>query len=502
MPKYVKYTKITPLPSNVPRQLAIELLHNHSEVIELNPLVTGVKAIDAPRTASSEEYFSQWYEISEIITWGFGMKKKITFKGVFHDQPWGLQSHVYAPMGVDLRNKYRIGGNQPGEPRETKELGVETPLDGLYLREDVEIVCNVALASFVKKETKEATGKMIERLARKAELLDEGRLHAMFEDGKLKTAKPSGGYLEPLPTVGSPPTSPGRSPSVVSAGFPSPRLDQKGFGNVHDVMRNASQHRVSNTYSPAYQQPNYNGPEDAQAGASQPGRATNMPMINELPGSEPLPSHQSQQGSPSLYPPPLNPQGIVFRSELPGDTTFDPFNLASQPPHQQPTTPPYPVDAKPPLNYNTYTTPPPQHTTTQQHPINPTQSTTVAEWQRGLSNPGVAQPPQSPPIPARNFSRQTRDADRASSAYSDYSSPTTSSQPDHHQQRFSNLTVNSTPPQMHSRTVSSSNMNANPTAPAVVGGMNGGFEAKCPVCEDFVGDEGAVSFHVEKVHFQ
>ncbi|EGP84485.1 uncharacterized protein MYCGRDRAFT_75855, partial [Zymoseptoria tritici IPO323] len=191
MPKYVKYTKITPLPSNVPRQLAIELLHNHSEVIELNPLVTGVKAIDAPRTASSEEYFSQWYEISEIITWGFGMKKKITFKGVFHDQPWGLQSHVYAPMGVDLRNKYRIGGNQPGEPRETKELGVETPLDGLYLREDVEIVCNVALASFVKKETKEATGKMIERLARKAELLDEGRLHAMFEDGKLKTAKPS-----------------------------------------------------------------------------------------------------------------------------------------------------------------------------------------------------------------------------------------------------------------------------------------------------------------------
>ncbi|KJY02366.1 hypothetical protein TI39_contig58g00015 [Zymoseptoria brevis] len=395
MPKYVKYTKITPLPSNVPRQLAIELLHNHSEVIELNPLVTGVKAIDAPRTASSEEYFSQWYEISEIITWGFGMKKKISFKGVFHDQPWGLQSHVYAPMGVDLRNKYRIGGNQPGEPRETKELGVETPLDGLYLREDVEIVCNVALASFVKKETKEATGKMIERLARKAELLDEGRLHAMFEDGKLKTAKPSGGYLEPLPTMhgGSPPTSPGRSPSTVSAGFPSPRLDQKGFGNVHDVMRNASQHRLGHTYPPAYQQPHYH-----EAEASQPGRATNMPMINELPGSEPS----------SLYPQPLNPQGVVFRSELPGDTTFDPFNLASQPPHQQSTTPPYPVDVKPPLNYHTYTTR--QHNTTH-HPINPSQSNSVAEWQRGVSNHGGGAQQESPSISARNFSRQARDAD-------------------------------------------------------------------------------------------
>lgn len=49
MGKRIVYTKITPLPSNVPRQLAIELLHSHEEVIELNPLVTGVKRIEAPR---------------------------------------------------------------------------------------------------------------------------------------------------------------------------------------------------------------------------------------------------------------------------------------------------------------------------------------------------------------------------------------------------------------------------------------------------------------------
>lgn len=103
------YTKVHPLPSKVPRQLALDLLHSHEEVIRMNPLVTNVKPIDAPRDAASDEYFSQWYEIEEIITWGFGMKKKISFKGVFHDQPWGLQSHVYVPFGVDLRNKYRIG---------------------------------------------------------------------------------------------------------------------------------------------------------------------------------------------------------------------------------------------------------------------------------------------------------------------------------------------------------------------------------------------------------
>ncbi|EMC91879.1 hypothetical protein BAUCODRAFT_79427, partial [Baudoinia panamericana UAMH 10762] len=185
------YTKITPLPSNVPRQLAIDMLHSHEEVIKLNPLVTGAKSIEAPRDAATDEFYSQWYEITEIITWAFGLKKKIAFRGVFHDLPGGMQSHVYAPMGVDLRNKYRIGGNQPGEPREARELGVDTPLDGLYLREDVEIMCNAALLGFVKKETKAATGTMIDRLARKAELLDEGKLHAMFENGKLKTARPS-----------------------------------------------------------------------------------------------------------------------------------------------------------------------------------------------------------------------------------------------------------------------------------------------------------------------
>ncbi|RMX82522.1 hypothetical protein D0869_05994, partial [Hortaea werneckii] len=77
------YTKVTPLPSNIPRQLALDMLHSHSEVIQLNPLVTGVKAINAPRDAARDEFFSQWYEISEIITWGPGLKKRINFKGVF-----------------------------------------------------------------------------------------------------------------------------------------------------------------------------------------------------------------------------------------------------------------------------------------------------------------------------------------------------------------------------------------------------------------------------------
>lgn len=189
------YTNITPIPSHIPRQLAIEMLHSHGEIIELNPLVTGHKPIKAPQTAPSDEFFSSWYEITERIQYVPGIGKagsgKISFKGCFHDMPWGLQTHVYAPMGVDLRNKWQIRGNQPGEPPESRELGSGAPPEGLYLREDIEIKCNAAMVSFVKKEMKAASKTMVDRLVKKAELIETGVLQAMMEDGKLKTMNPA-----------------------------------------------------------------------------------------------------------------------------------------------------------------------------------------------------------------------------------------------------------------------------------------------------------------------
>ncbi|OAP61270.1 hypothetical protein AYL99_03471 [Fonsecaea erecta] len=189
------YTNITPIPSHIPRQLAIDMLHNHGEIIELNPLVIGYKAIKAPQTAPADEFFSTWYEINERIQYVPGIGKagagKISFKGCFHDMPWGLQTHVYAPMGVDLRNKWQIRGNQPGEPPESRELGSNAPPEGLYLREDIEIKCNPAMVSFVKKEMKAASKTMVDRLVKKAELIDAGVLNAMMEDGRLKTLNPA-----------------------------------------------------------------------------------------------------------------------------------------------------------------------------------------------------------------------------------------------------------------------------------------------------------------------
>jgi hypothetical protein len=194
MKKKTTYTHITPIPSFIPRQLAIDMLQSHGEIIELNPLVTGYEAIKAPRNAPAEEYYATWYSISQKIQYIPGIGKlgsgAIKFNGCFHDMPWGLQTHTYAPAGVDLRNKWQICGNQPGEPPETRELGLGAPPEGLYLREDIEIKCNVTMVNFVKKEMQAASKKMVERIVKKAELLDAGVLQGMMENGKLKTVNP------------------------------------------------------------------------------------------------------------------------------------------------------------------------------------------------------------------------------------------------------------------------------------------------------------------------
>lgn len=189
------YKTVTPIPSHIPRQLAIDILHSHSEIITLNPLVLEHRAIPAPRDAAADEYYATWYEIIERIQWVPGMGKmgsgKISFKGCFHDVPGGVDTHIRAPANVDLRNHYRIAGNQPGEPVEARELGINAPAEGLYLREDIQIKCNFTMVAFVKAQLKAASKVMVERLIKKAELLDAGELHALMENGKLKTFNPA-----------------------------------------------------------------------------------------------------------------------------------------------------------------------------------------------------------------------------------------------------------------------------------------------------------------------
>lgn len=277
------FTVITPIPGFIPRQLAIDILHSHSEVIALNPFVIDHKPIPAPQNAETDEYYSTWYEITERIQFVPGIGKMgastIKFNGCFHDMPWGLQTHVYAPMNVDLRQTYRIAGNQPGvEPPEIPEIGLKAlgaPSDGLYLREDIEIRCNVTVHSFVKSQLKKAGSEMVRRIIKKAELLDAGVLQAMIEDGKLKTINPadrSATARSPLPSptrLSYSPTIGGHSPPMMG----SPRMPYQ-VPRVQSVRS-----RPGSSYSAQLGQQAF-GPQELPTTGSSP--QNQMPV--EMPG--------------------------------------------------------------------------------------------------------------------------------------------------------------------------------------------------------------------------
>ncbi|GKT47743.1 uncharacterized protein ColSpa_07924 [Colletotrichum spaethianum] len=284
------YTTVTPIPGFIPRQLAIDILHSHSEPIK------------APRDAASDEYYSTWYEISQRIQYIPGIGKigsgKISFNGCFHDMPWGLQTHTYAPMNIDIRIKYRIDGNQPGiEPPQPPEIGMSglgVPADGLYLREDIEIRCNVTMVSFVKTQQKAASKEMVSRIIKKAELLDAGVLQAMIENGKLKTINPADRTTTGLSGLQSP-TFPNHRPDG------SPRPESYSPPNAYQIPR-----PVSMLNRPA-SQGSYGHQYSHSADLQPPQNAPQTSFIAELPGNFYHPQQQHQQQSNNLQPPQPSP---------------------------------------------------------------------------------------------------------------------------------------------------------------------------------------------------
>lgn len=172
MSKRSVFTTVTALPDGISRQTVLETLHNHVEMIDLNPLVTERHPCKAPPNASPEEFHCAWYEITDKVHYlpGGLYSGAVKFNACFHDLTNGLQTHIFAPMGLNIKGKWTLGGSLPGEPREPVELGVGVPKTGLWLREDVDLKCNVLFTSFVKKTTKKAHGTLVQRLVEKAHL--------------------------------------------------------------------------------------------------------------------------------------------------------------------------------------------------------------------------------------------------------------------------------------------------------------------------------------------
>jgi hypothetical protein len=145
-------------------------LRDHFEMIDLNPLVIERHKSKPPPNADKEEYHATWYQITDKIQYMPGAKSSVSYFGCFHDLADGLQTHVYAPAGLEIRGRWTLGGSLPGEPLQPVEIGLGIPRTGLWLREDVDMKCNIVLTSFVRKTLKKSHAHLVDRLVEKAHI--------------------------------------------------------------------------------------------------------------------------------------------------------------------------------------------------------------------------------------------------------------------------------------------------------------------------------------------
>ncbi|KAF1835265.1 hypothetical protein BDW02DRAFT_496507 [Decorospora gaudefroyi] len=186
MPKTAKFTTITPLPAGITRKSVFDMYHDHLAMIDLNPLVVERFKCRPPGYAPTDEYWSMWYTIKDKVSYlpGGLASGSVSYHACFNDTSDGLQTHVYAPLGLDIRAKWTVGGRLPGEPKPPTEPGIDTPRHGLYIREDVTMTCSSLLMGFVKRTFKDSHGQLVDKLVERAHILESN-----FANERLKALR-------------------------------------------------------------------------------------------------------------------------------------------------------------------------------------------------------------------------------------------------------------------------------------------------------------------------
>ncbi|KAH8716922.1 hypothetical protein GQ44DRAFT_775681 [Phaeosphaeriaceae sp. PMI808] len=175
MPKTATFTTITPLPAGITKKSVLEMYQDHLAMIDLNPLVVERFKCRPPAYAPADEYFTTaWYTIKDKVSYlpGGLATGSVSYHACFDDMPDGLETHVYAPLGLDIRGKWSVGGSFVGEAPRPLEKGLKIPRHGLYIREDVRMTCSTFLMGFVKRTFKDSHSALVEKLVERAHILE------------------------------------------------------------------------------------------------------------------------------------------------------------------------------------------------------------------------------------------------------------------------------------------------------------------------------------------
>ena len=378
MSKRTHFTTVTSLPAGITRETVLNTLHAHTEMIDLNPLVIERHPIRPPPAATAEEAHCQWYSISDKISYLPGVKGSLTFLSCFHDLPDGLQTHILAPMGLDMKGRWSLGGSLPGEPRQAQELGLGVPKQGLWLKEDVEMKCNFAMTRFVRKTTEKAHSTLVDRLIEKSHLT-EGEAYNERLEGASFVSRTSGGnppgyehhMVNPMSTRGSVGSMTSPRLSSYSQGASSDAGSQHGPTTFAQHPAYTHQQLQQQAQTPASYPPDTKHPYDPdsafqqrqplppmQGGQQQqyPADTKTAPYGAPPEGSHPALQQQQQrplyqlaeqhssynarhQDPTSMYPAPINHTGGGVSSPGPLNTNLRPMESAVELPGGEAKTP-------------------------------------------------------------------------------------------------------------------------------------------------------------------
>ncbi|EON61254.1 hypothetical protein W97_00467 [Coniosporium apollinis CBS 100218] len=340
MSKRTLYTVITPLPPGITRATVIETFHAHVEMIDLNPLAIERHPISPPSGVPAEETQCLWYQITDRISYlpGGALTGKVSYNACFHDLPNGLQTHIYAPLGLDIKGKWSLGGNLPGEPQEAVEMGVGAPSTGLYIREDVEMRCNIFAVSFVKRTLKKAHALLVERLVNKTRIEDREKFRMSDSMSKETASTVSafspvspafvpvaaqastghGGLVEYATSAGYGPYSP---PIPQNQGMYAETWQQSNlpYPPANSCDRNSAQPYQSG-YSGNYQQmnPAYSAAGSVDSYGYNYGHPYELSTSEPLPTRKPIGSGQAWPAAETGIPETKRPQPPVKPVELEG----------------------------------------------------------------------------------------------------------------------------------------------------------------------------------------
>ncbi|KAH7314060.1 hypothetical protein BKA65DRAFT_571205 [Rhexocercosporidium sp. MPI-PUGE-AT-0058] len=241
MSKRTVFTTLTPLPPGPHR-------NDRSE-----PSRHRKTPDQTPPNATPEEYHCVWYSLTDRVQYlpGGLASGQVTYTCCFHDLKDGLQTHCYAPMGLDIKGKWTLGGSLPGEPIAPVELGLGAPLHGLWLREDVDMRCNIMMGGFVKKTLKKAHSSLVGRLLVKSQIqeaaaknkaLNDRILSGSFGGSQTSTEYSPSDYDSHSMADGS--SSQGNTPSGPQSPFMFPPRDTSSYRSDQAESRTSYDSRL------------------------------------------------------------------------------------------------------------------------------------------------------------------------------------------------------------------------------------------------------------------